>query len=81
MKIRQWYQQYKPELLIIVLGLIISFQTFQYIEMKYEINKFIQVGPKFTAENGQQLCERIQHLEKDKKPCEYFIRIENNDLL
>lgn len=38
------------------------------------IDKFINVGKRFTAEDGQQLCERIQVLETHPGPCTYVTK-------
>lgn len=29
------------------------------------------IGPRFTAQDGQELCERVQKLEPQPQPCRY----------
>lgn len=48
-----------------------TFQVIGYFEFQAEVKKFAAKGPRFTAVDGQALCERIQKLEKEPKPCEY----------
>lgn len=36
-----------------------------------QIEKFMSAGPRFTAQDGQALCERIQKLEPKPQPCRY----------
>lgn len=48
-----------------------TWQVISYFEFQAEVKKFAAKGPRFTAVDGQALCERIQKLEKKPKPCEY----------
>lgn len=57
----------------ITLGLIAAGSiTMQFIQSQ----KFMQAGPRFTAQDGQLLCERIQRLEsaagRPTEPCRYY---------
>ena len=36
-----------------------------------QATRFIQQGPRFTAADGQALCERVQKLEPQPRPCRY----------
>lgn len=36
----------------------------QSIELQARMDKFMNVGPRFTAKDGQALCERIKALEQ-----------------
>lgn len=36
-----------------------------------QVQKFINSGPRFTAQDGQELCERVQKLEPNPQPCTY----------
>lgn len=36
-----------------------------------QIEKFMSVGARFTAKDGQALCERVQKLEPKPHPCTY----------
>ena len=55
----------------IALGGIVSVATHDYYEFVENVKAFESKGARFTAENGQELCLRIQALEADPKPCEY----------
>lgn len=53
----------------IVLLLSVSFQSYHY-------NQFVNKGPRFTAYDGQELCERVQKIEERvplsvRLPCDY----------
>ena len=48
-----------------------TFQVVHYIKFSEQMSKFVSVGKRFTADNGQELCERFAKLEKEPKPCEY----------
>ena len=57
----------------IALGIIAAASiTTQFIQSQ----RFMQKGPRFTAQDGQHLCERIQHLEQASRltpgPCHYY---------
>jgi len=56
-------------IITIVLLLSVSFQFYYY-------NKFMSKGPRFTAYDGQELCERVKRLEDRNSlsiqmPCDY----------
>lgn len=61
---------------LIVIGLVVA-QAAQY-------NRFMSRGPRFTAYDGQELCERVKLLEEasyefhdkglPKLPCDYLNR-------
>lgn len=36
-----------------------------------KIESFMHKGPRFTAADGQALCERVQKLEPQPQPCRY----------
>ena len=38
----------------------------------WQLHRFINAGPRFTAADGQALCERVQKLEPQPLPCEYL---------
>ncbi len=50
---------------------LFAFQVVHYIKFSEQISKFVSVGKRFTADSGQELCERFAKLEKEPKPCEY----------
>lgn len=54
---------------LILLGVVVT------MYWQSRVDKFVAVGPRFTAYNGQELCVRIQELEKRligyAKPCNY----------
>jgi len=58
----------------VFVGLIISAAIcFQF----WQLYEFVNAGPRFTAEDGQELCKRIMALEQTngiKKPCHYVGR-------
>lgn len=37
-----------------------------------DMERFAAKGPRFTAADGQALCERVQALEKIPHPCAYL---------
>ena len=47
---------------------LLAHDHYEFIE---RTKAFESKGARFTAENGQELCLRIQALEADPKPCEY----------
>lgn len=68
---RQTLKEILPYLYGIILFSMISFQFYQYSE-------FVKKGPRFTAYDGQELCERVKRLENESyrlrvasPPCEY----------
>lgn len=50
---------------------IFTFQIVHYMEFSDQMARFANKGPRFTAHDGQVLCERVASLEKEPKPCEY----------
>lgn len=58
-------------LIVAVVVTLITLQAIHYIEFQDRMKSFVSKGPRFTAMNGQELCERIQSLETHPKPCEY----------
>lgn len=51
--------------------LLITLQTIHYLEFHDRMKSFVSKGPRFTANDGQALCERIAALEKNPQPCGY----------
>lgn len=45
-----------------VLGLI-SYKYLQAVKSQQKIQAFVAQGPRFTAPDGQELCERVKALE------------------
>lgn len=43
---------------------IISYEYVQAVEMQQRIQVFVAKGPRFTAQDGQTLCERVKALEE-----------------
>lgn len=39
-----------------------------------QMERFAAHGPRFTAQDGQALCERVQALEKVPQPCTFVAR-------
>ena len=56
----------------VVLGVVISISL---VLNAYQVWKFISAGPRFTAYDGQELCERIAAHERfhglPANPCKY----------
>jgi hypothetical protein len=50
---------------------LFTFQVVHYIEFSEQMQRFANKGPRFTAQDGQSLCERVAKLEKEPKPCRY----------
>ncbi len=59
------------KLIVLALFLWSAANTWQQLD---QANRFIQQGPRFTAADGQALCERIQKLEPQPQPCAYLER-------
>ena len=55
---KQIIKEILPYLYGIILFSMISFQFYHY-------NAFISKGPRFTAYDGQELCERVKRLESE----------------
>lgn len=52
----------------IILGIIFSLSlAFQF----WQLYRFVNQGARFTADDGQALCERVQKLEPQPQPCRY----------
>lgn len=56
------------KLIVLALFLWSAANTWQQLD---QANRFIQQGQRFTAQDGQALCERVQALEKTPQPCRY----------
>ena len=54
-----------------VVGLI-GYEYVQAIELQQRFQSFVAKGPRFTAADGQALCERVQKLEPQPQPCTYL---------
>lgn len=48
-----------------------GYEYLQTVEQQTILAKFISKGPRFTAQDGQALCERVQKLEPQPQPCRY----------
>lgn len=59
------------KIVVVALFLWSAANTWQQLD---QANQFIQQGPRFTAADGQALCERIQKLEPQPQPCAYLER-------
>lgn len=69
------------EKLIVVFGGILfaavfGLQVYHAYTFNIKLNSFVNKGPRFTASDGQGLCERVAELEKQlklpAKPCLYL---------
>lgn len=49
------------KILVIILAAITLATTWQQL---YQTQRFMNAGPRFTAQDGQMLCERVAHLER-----------------
>ena len=49
-----------------------TWQVIHYFQFQEEVKRFASKGPRFTAVDGQALCERIRAREKEPKPCEFL---------
>lgn len=56
---------------IILFMVMITFQIIHYLQFQDEVTRWVNKGPRFTAFDGQVLCERVQKLEKNPYPCRY----------
>ena len=56
-----------------VVGLI-GYEYVQAIELQQRFQSFVNKGARFTAHDGQALCERIQKLEQTPQPCTFVAR-------
>ncbi len=48
-----------------------TWQVLSYFEFQEQVKQFQSKGPRFTAVDGQALCERIAALEKEPKECNF----------
>ena len=55
----------------VAIGILVALLAHDYYEFVERTKAFEIKGARFTAENGQELCLRIQALEADPNPCEY----------
>lgn len=59
----------------IILGIIFSLSLVFQI---WQLYRFVSAGPRFTAQDGQGLCERVKALEaslgKTQQDCRYIIK-------
>lgn len=51
-----------------------TFQVISYFDFQEQVKQFQAKGPRFTAQDGQALCERIKALEKNPQPCGYGVK-------
>lgn len=49
-----------------------TWQVIHYFQFQEQVQKFQSKGPRFTAVDGQALCERIRKLEKEPQECQYL---------
>lgn len=50
---------------------LVTIQAIHYFEFQHYTSRFVSKGPRFTAMDGQALCERVRAMEKEPKPCTY----------
>ena len=48
-----------------------GYEYLQAVEQQTRVESFVAKGARFTAQDGQALCERVQKLEPHPQPCEY----------
>ena len=63
-KLKAFLKRNNLQVYIVVLGLMIAFQIFQYSGLRSVVADFIGAGPRFTSVQALHICERIQALEK-----------------
>lgn len=61
-------------LFFFLLFVMFAFQIVHYMEFADQMSKFASKGPRFTAQDGQMLCERVARLEKEPQPCTYLTK-------
>lgn len=54
-----------------IIGMIIGLVLLHHYTFVNRVTKFESAGIRFTGDHGQELCLRVQQLEKDPKPCNY----------
>lgn len=66
----------KETIYILLVASLIVFQMWHYYEFKTQIQSFMNVGSRFTASHGQDLCVRVQNLEGkvigESLPCTFI---------
>jgi len=58
-------------LFFVLLFGMFAFQIIHYMDFVDQMSHFANKGPRFTAQDGQALCERVAKLEKEPQPCEF----------
>ncbi len=63
---------------------LMGYEYLQAIDARQKIQSFVSAGPRFTSQDGQELCERVRALEatsygyravgKLPQPCAYLER-------
>lgn len=56
------------KIIILILLLWSAISTWHQLD---QMERFAAQGPRFTAADGQALCERVQKLEPQPLPCAY----------
>ncbi len=51
--------------------ILVTLQAIQYFEFQERTSRFVSKGARFTADDGQALCERVRALEQNPQPCGY----------
>lgn len=49
--------------IFVVLSAMVAHQYFVQNQFNDDLKKFVSVGPRFTADDGEVLCERVRTLE------------------
>lgn len=60
-------KQIIPYIIGIIISLSLSFQWYHYQKFEADMKRFTSVGPRFTFDQGQVLCERIKMLEENQR--------------
>lgn len=57
--------------LVALVGLLVltAYSLYTDAVQEEQINRFMNQGHRFTAQDGQALCERVQKLEPKPQPC------------
>lgn len=68
----------------LIIGFVLGYQIYESSQLETRIKQFLSLGPRFTAFDGQELCERIKILEENSiefknnnhspLPCSYQTR-------
>ena len=48
---------------LIGVGALVGYEYLQAIDAQQKIQSFVSAGPRFTSQDGQELCERVKALE------------------